>query len=196
MSLPAFLAPGSPPRSPHVSTHSSQSSYFRFAPQASRSPQSIKPTRRDVLLILITLSFSYLLFSSPTQPDRLVPRPTTSIKSDPLAKAQVEGSGSRYRLPDWSHLWNSKHGQNSQDCDISQMPRERNYEESVRTYGVSRASLSEGPDGLDHGAWDGGVEEAEYDELEGISTTLKGHQAGWTMFEKLYIYNGSFYVVT
>lgn len=77
------------------------------------------------------------------------------------------------------------------------MPRERNYEESVRTYGVSRASLAEGPDALNEGqAWDGGVEEAEDDELESMSTALKGHQAGWTMFEKLYIYNGSFYVVT
>jgi hypothetical protein len=80
------------------------------------------------------------------------------------------------------------------------MPRERTYEESVRTYGVSRASLAEGPDELDQGQtgefWDGGNEAAEDDELEGISTVLKGHQPGWTMFERLYIYNGSFYVVT
>jgi hypothetical protein len=80
------------------------------------------------------------------------------------------------------------------------MPRERNYEESVRTYGINKASLAEGPDDLDQGAggkfWDGGLEEAEDDELESIATTLKGHQPGWTMFEKLYIYNGSYYVVT
>lgn len=80
------------------------------------------------------------------------------------------------------------------------MPRERTYEESVRTYGVNRATLAEsGLDELDQGAgqaWDGGYEAAEDDELEGISTVLKGHQPGWTMFERLYIYNGSFYVVT
>jgi hypothetical protein len=189
MSLPAFLAPGSPPRSPHVSTHASQSSYFRFAPQTSRaSPNSVRPTRRDVLLILITLSFSYLLFSSPT--------PEAPLAARPAPPRVDQSAASRYRLPDWSQLWKTKQEQ-AQACDSLEMPRERNYAESVRTYGVSRASLAEGPDALDDGqVWDGGVEEAEDDELEGMSTVLKGHQAGWTMFEKLYIYNGSFYVVT
>ena len=186
MSLPAFLAPGSPPRSPHVNTHSSQSSYFRLGPQTGRSsPHSVRPTRRDILLVLITLSFSYLLFSSPSPEAPLAPRPAPVSSEQP----------SRYRL-DWSHLWKTKQGQ-AQACDSLEMPRERNYAESVRTYGVSRASLAEGPDALDDGnGWDGGVEEAEDDELEGLSTVMTGHQAGWTMFEKLYIYTGSFYVVT
>ena len=189
MSLPAFLAPGSPPRSPHVNTHASQHSYFRFAPQSSRaSPHSVRPTRRDLLLVLITLSFSYLLFSSPTADAPLV--------AQPAATRIDQNAPSRYRLPDWSQLWKTKQEQ-AQACDSLEMPRERNYGESVRTYGVSRASLAEGPDALDDGqGWDGGVEEAEDDELEGISTKLTGHQAGWTMIEKLYIYNGSFYVVT
>jgi len=187
MSLPAFLAPGSPPRSPHVNTHSSQSSYFRLGPQTGRtSAHSVRPTRRDILLVLITLSFSYLLFSSPSPEAPLAPRP------DPVSADHP----SRYRLPDWSQLWKTKQGQ-AQACDSLEMPRERNYAESVRTYGVSRASLAEGPDALDDGhGWDGGVEEAEDDELEGLSTVMTGHQAGWTMFERLYIYNGSFYVVT
>jgi hypothetical protein len=180
MSLPAFLAPGSPPRSPHVNTHSSQSSYFRLGPQAGRSsPHSVRPTRRDLLLVLITLSFSYLLFSSPSPEAPLAPRPTPVSADHP----------SRYRLPDWSQLWKTKQGQ--------AQAWERNYAESVRTYGISRASLAEGPDALDdRPGWDGGMEEAEDDELEGLSTVMTGHQAGWTMFEKLYIYNGSFYVVT
>lgn len=78
------------------------------------------------------------------------------------------------------------------------MPRERNYEESVRTYGVSRTGVAEDEivQGQSGELWDGGNEAAEDDELEGISTVLKGHQPGWTMFERLYIYNGSFYVVT
>jgi hypothetical protein len=187
MSLPAFLAPGSPPRSPHVNTHASQSSYFRLAAPTSRSsPHSVRPTRRDILLVLITLSFSYLLFSSPTPEAPLAPRPAPVRAEQP----------SRYRLPDWSQLWKTKQEQ-VQACDSLEMPRERNYAESVRTYGISKASLAEGPDDLDDGrGWDGGVEEAEDDELEGISTVMTGHQAGWTMFEKLYIYNGSFYVVT
>lgn len=44
--------------------------------------------------------------------------------------------------------------------------------------------------------WDGGEVEDEDDQLEGSRTVLRGHQPGWTLFEKLYIYNGTFYVVT
>ena len=44
--------------------------------------------------------------------------------------------------------------------------------------------------------WDGGEEEAEDDELESVSTVLAGHQPGWTMMERLYMFNGSFYVVS
>ena len=43
--------------------------------------------------------------------------------------------------------------------------------------------------------WDQG-EEAEDDELESVATVLTGHQPGWTLMERLYIFNGSFYVIT
>ena len=44
--------------------------------------------------------------------------------------------------------------------------------------------------------WDGGEEEAEDDELASVATVLVGHQPGWTIMERLYIFNGSFYVIT
>lgn len=187
MSLPAFLAPSSPPRSPHV-VDASVSSYFRVQPTSSRPSLSLRPSRRDLILVLITLSFSYLLFSSPDNPTR-------SSEVVPVTPP------SRYRLPDWS-LWRSSHS--SPSCSPASLAaaagREKTFGESVKTYGVSRASVGEAPDELDVGQrgeyWDGGEESAEDDELEAISTLLKGYQPGWTIFERLYIYNGSFYVVT
>lgn len=47
------------------------------------------------------------------------------------------------------------------------------------------------------GGWDAAFDDGEqYDEFTNLATTLKGHAPGWTIFERLYIYNGSFYVVT
>ena len=45
-------------------------------------------------------------------------------------------------------------------------------------------------------AWDGGEEEDEDDELERGASVLRGFQPGWTLVDRLYLYNGSFYVVT
>ena len=44
--------------------------------------------------------------------------------------------------------------------------------------------------------WDGGEEEDEDDRLEGVATELLGHAPGWTIFERLYLYNHSYYIVT
>ena len=46
------------------------------------------------------------------------------------------------------------------------------------------------------GSWDEGEEADEDDELEAGATVLRGFQPGWTLVDRLYIYNGSFYVVT
>lgn len=44
--------------------------------------------------------------------------------------------------------------------------------------------------------YDGGEDELEDDYAHSGETTLMGHSPGWTVFEKLYVFNGSFYVVT
>lgn len=187
MALPAFLTQQPPPRSPHVAPPSAFSYFHAGAPATSRPSLSIRPSRRDLILVLLTLSFSYLLFSTNEPPTRA----TTTV--DPP---------SRYKLSDWSQLWRGgSHTDNGVGGSCGPVEiREKTFGESVKSYGVSRASLAEGADELDRGAkgefWDGGEESAEDDELEAISTVLKGHQPGWTIFERLYIYNGSFYVVT
>lgn len=153
----------------------------------------IRPSRRDLILVLLTLSFSYLLFSSPSSSGQPIPPPTRSSSST---------TPSRYRLSDWSQIWRSNSAAASAACAADDLGavREKTFGESVQTFGVARSSIAEGPDELDEGSrgefWDGGEESAEDDELEAISTVLKGYQPGWTMFERLYVYNGSFYVVT
>ena len=64
--MPAYLlgGGGSPPRSPHVAPPGIFEQYFQTSTSNTRQP-SFRPTRRDVLLCLLTLSFSYLLFTAP-----------------------------------------------------------------------------------------------------------------------------------
>ena len=147
---------------------------------------SVRPSRRDLILVLITLSFSYLLFSTGEAPTR--------------ASTTVEPP-SRYRLSDWSQLWRGSgppHGAGAGGRGGGYGPveiREKTFGESVKSYGLQSASeMGDAREG--GGSWDTEEESAEDDELEALSTVLKGHQPGWTIFEKLYIYNGSFYVVT
>ncbi|KAK4688610.1 hypothetical protein P7C73_g1504, partial [Tremellales sp. Uapishka_1] len=197
MSIPSFLQTGgSPPRSPHVQP-SLFNSYF---PVGSNSPQSasyqkalqshwtIRPTRRDVLLCLLTLSFSYLLFSSHLEPSNgnlLGPdgRPIPNVSS-------------RLRIPGLSYLY----GPSEDSCPAAKViSRETTFGESVKTYGLALGDNDIDELVPNHGGvpWDGGEEAAEDDEFLGAAhTTLLGHAPGWTIMDKLYVFNGSFYVVT
>ncbi|WVQ85943.1 hypothetical protein IAT38_008111 [Cryptococcus sp. DSM 104549] len=186
--LPAFLTTtNSPPRSPHVERPTFFASYFAsrstnspmtpvgpssHSPHLRASHHSLRPTRRDILLCLLTLSFAYLLFSSP---------PT----SDPVAPTSTTG---RYRLPGWGS-WSGSSA--ASKCAVQD--KGLRFMDSVKPVGFG----SPGDDTAEFGKqWDGGEEEEEDDEFEGMATVLKGHAPGWTLFEKLYIYNGSFFVVT
>jgi len=62
----------------------------------------------------------------------------------------------------------------------------------VRGHGI--AAIDESP--KDDTRWDGGEEELEDDQVFPGETKLIAHQPGWTMFDRLYVFNGSFYVVT
>lgn len=162
----------SPPRSPHAAP----AGYFDRIPLATTGRSGVfRPTRRDVLLCLLTLSFSYLLFYSP--PNSIpVPRPAASATST-----------SRYHLP-WSSVFSS-----SKSCPPPAGPRhDTTFTESVKSYGFG--GIDEQPAGDQR--WDGGEEEAEDDEIVAGETRLLGHAPGWTLFDKLYVFNGSFYVVT
>ena len=187
MSLPAFLRPGSPPRSPHVATSGFFGSYFSGAsttpvtatnphglPRASGAPM-FRPTRRDLVLCLLTLSFSYLLFSQPSTESFALP---TSV-----------------RLPQWSSFFPSSPP--AAGAAGGEGAGRVSFSESVRPVRVDwgEGDLDElrDPSGV---SWDGGEEEAEDDEAENAITILDGHAPGWTLFDRLYLYNGSFYVVT
>ncbi|WVR08542.1 hypothetical protein IAU60_005597 [Kwoniella sp. DSM 27419] len=197
--LPGFLQ-GSPPRSPHVERSSVLSSYFGSSAPSSNAPMynartghgsshfSLRPTRRDVLLCLVTLSFSYLLFSSPGG-SQSVPAP--KINGGP---GTAGASGGRYRLPGWFFPTSSS----GEESAVSQAcGREITFGESVKPVGFGYDDTTEFHPALPDGKpWDEGEEELEDDELEGLTTVLKGHAPGWTLAEKLYVYNGSLYVVT
>ncbi|WWC65051.1 uncharacterized protein I303_107665 [Kwoniella dejecticola CBS 10117] len=208
--LPSFLQ-GSPPRSPHVERGNIFSSYFSSSPTHSQHYQQVqsnaasssssggsrgmssifRPTRRDLLLCLLTLSFSYLLFSTPSTTSQTLRSPTSSSASP--------YSSPKYRLPNWLFPSTTISGSGSGVCSIGEGKGELTYSESVRTYGFSTPSEAEDTLGLDLGkgskSWDEGEEEQEDDELEGLTTTLKAHSPGWTVMERLYIHNGSFYAV-
>lgn len=179
--FPAFLRPGSPPRSPHVERPSFLTPFLpRSAtptpmPGHPRSTLSLKPTRRDVLLCLLTLSFAFLLFS----PAPLA-EPATLNRS----------SGGQYRLPGLSGLFHSL----SSLCQARS--DEVTFGESVKAVGFGAADAEADYMNIE-GGWEAAFDDDEqYDEFINLATTLKGHAPGWTIFERLYIYNGSFYVVT
>jgi len=185
ISLPAFLTPGSPLRSPHVF----KSSFLgpHMTPSSSSNPTSflrpsyfsIRPTRRDMFLCLLTLSFSYLLFSPP-------------LTSDPIPRSRPTAPTRGYRIPGWSTIFTSESG-----CPPIPVSRETTFSESAKMVGPNiSVEVNEFQYVGDGKPWDEGEEEAEDDELEGMATILSGHQPGWTLMERLYAFNGSFYVIT
>ncbi|WWD20713.1 hypothetical protein CI109_105189 [Kwoniella shandongensis] len=208
--LPNFLNGGSPPRSPHVERNTFLTSYFNggttstsgLPPMNSALPRashhSLRPTRRDILLCLLTLSFSYLLFSTPPSLDPVIVR--GSLPGGGGGGRGDGSSSSRYRLPSWSSFLSSSPSTADETCIVNRAGAEVTFGESVRPVGFGKVGEVETIDFIPHvdGAkpWDEGEEEAEDDELEGMATIMKGHAPGWTLFERLYIFDGSFYVVT
>ena len=127
-----------------------------------------------MIICCLTLSFSYLMFS-------------TQVRSDPilLPTKAIE----QKHTPSWKNMWSSKHS-----CPVPTERSETSFTESVQSYGLQPAPIDELI--AAEGTRDGGEEEQEDDVVFPGETKLLAHQAGWTMFNKLYIHNGSFYVVT
>lgn len=161
---------------------------------------SLRPTRRDILLCLLTLSFAYLLFSP--APDTIpIPNqaPSSVGKHSPIAAA---GGGGGYRLLGLGNLFYGPSDSSSKEyCATPSQSHQETFGESVKPVGFGSllggdvGDRRTGLEGVDKN-WDGGEEQAEDDELQGMTTILRGHAPGWTLFDKLYIHNGSFYVVT
>lgn len=194
MALPAFLQRTSPPRSPHVVKPSPFNSYFEDVAHSTSSIRgsyfTLRPTKRDLLLCLLTFSFSYLFLHSPPG------------ASHPISSYTNTQGGSKsnigYRIPVWpfgSGNTPSTPAVKSSVGGQSTIVEEESYTDSVKPVGMSAEVLQPHHGGGVH-AWDEGQEAAEDDELGGVITVLRGHQPGWTLMERVYVYNGSFYVVT
>lgn len=164
-----------------------------------------RPTRRDILLVLLTLSTSYLLFTPRPDPSAspLSSIPPITSSSSPALSLTAPAKPKTY-IPDW--LWPTSGPSTS--CPTGTGVREETFDESIRTYGSTHFSgripaedRIEGFDqgnedfGIAHPSGEGNVKGTE-GELRDIKTELLGHQAGWTLADRLYVFNGSFYVVT
>ena len=195
MHFPRAFMTSSPPRSPHHADPTFFDAYFPSQASGSTSPTkkhriTFRPTRRDFLLCLLTLSFSYLLFSDKDTTYRAVP--SSSARRKELPKLS------------YSSWWNPLSSAATCDTAVGGIGHEATFPDSVKTHGFSRgeldsdvASFSDSEADSETGyEWDSGEEEDEDDGQEAGSTILKGFQAGWTLMDNLYIYNGSFYVVT
>jgi hypothetical protein len=121
--------------------------------------RSLRPTRRDLILVIISFTLGYLFF---TAPDRRVSDATSRLKS--VASAFTGG--------------NDK-------CAVPGAVSGPLFENQVAKVGFQ---FTPGEDGAES--------DEELDEYTKMETKLLGHTPGWTMFEKLYIFNGQFWVLT
>lgn len=188
--MPSVLVGDSRPRSLRITLSATGFSEWRISNALSlgrvRPRWKFRPTRREILLCLLTLLSSYTIFYHPQSPTQ-----------DPLF-LPTAGS-SEYPEPDWSII-PSEAEVKPGAVDVDEGESEAGLRKSVRTYGSSIANRSapkpRGKTILKGRDREGGEEQAEEDAWTGASTTLKEHQAGWTLMDRVYVSNGSLYVVT
>lgn len=157
-------------------------------------PNNFHPTRRDLILIVLTLTSSYLLTSILSESPANLQAFPPSRNYYPAAPAGSGSSGKNY-IPSW--LW--------PPASHHESIREESFGESVRTYGssaitpssvLSKTGLEEWDQGSEEMAVSSGMGVGNTAGLEGMKTKLLGHAPGWTLMDRVYIFNGSFYVVT
>jgi hypothetical protein len=147
--------------------------------------QFLRPSRRELVLVLLTLGFSYVLFAS-------IQGQGPSGKGPSWASQVISGS-SLGKLSDPSqspsrwNFWSSD--STSAKCQVS----EADFWTQAQAYGSTPRDDAKspllGPDDE--------VDEALMSREERLFGTVKvGHAPGWTMMERAYVFNGSVYVVT
>lgn len=172
----------------------------------------------------MTLSFAYLLFTPKQSSIDAGYTPAIVSPSDypdypityPLDEDLVGGGGGGSKsggfgigdkLADISHMFSPSSSRKDPITCPSPIPiiRELTFEETVKPVGVavgggkevpwsSRIGSTTAPSGYDD--IDETIEGVMNDELDGITTKMFAHSPGWSLFERLYLFNGSFYVVT
>ena len=151
--------------------------------------QFLRPSRRELVLVLLTLGFSYVLFAS-------VQEEAGASRSKGASWASQYISGSRLgKLADPSFSpssWNFWSGSGSARSAATCDSKEADFWAGARQYGTTPrtdtvfGSEGQGPD-----------DEVLMSKEERLLATKKvGHAPGWTMMERAYVYNGSVYVVT
>lgn len=128
----------------------------------SGSRGGIRPTRRDLLIIILTVCLAYLFIG----PSHHVP----AVVAD-----------NRPRLK--SGLANLLTGKGAEVlCGNLRTGDGPTFEQAVEKVGFRTSDEHDDP--------------SEDEEYEKMSTKLMGHTPGWSMFEKLYIFNGQLWVIT
>lgn len=139
--------------------------------------QFLRPSRRELILVVLTLGVSYILFAG-------------SQTQNGTSKTWAEYGSSLGRLADpatypssWS-FWSDSDGASPATCEAKE-----DFWHGVKQYGTASEPDSTGLNGPDD-------EVLVSKEERQLGTRKVGHSAGWTMMERAYVYNGSVYVVT
>lgn len=174
-------------------------------------PSLFRPTRRDLILVLLALSTTYLFLSPRPETSTLgnTADPPVYLHPTPIGDNSGTGASGKLKLiPDW--LW---HSPTSAPNPAPEPARESTFGESVRTYGTSQSGYVMGGSagagvgesnriqGMPDQIWDQGNEDRPLSgdsapEINGLTTELLGHQPGWTLMDRVYLFAGSLYVVT
>lgn len=126
--------------------------------------RGLRPSRRDLLLVLLTFGVAWLFFASPSTP-------ASPGRSDIYAESSRSS-----RLGSLTGLLRGGKG----GYDGAAGEGAVTYTESVKKVGFKADSS----------------EDVDPEQFAHLNTKMLGHTPGWTMFEKLYLFNGQLYVVT
>lgn len=145
--------------------------------------QFLRPSRRELVLVLLTAGVSFILFAGSQQPKDGASNATwaSSVYGSSLGKL---ADSSKYPSS-WSS-WLGSESSAPTSCDAG----EANFWDSAAQYGT--ASQPDPKYGLN--GPDDDVLVSQEERL--LGTHKVGHAPGWTMMERAYVYNGSVYVVT
>ncbi|KAJ9119173.1 hypothetical protein QFC22_003665 [Naganishia vaughanmartiniae] len=213
--LPAFLRPGSPPRSPHAEVppsafvfptslqvpgfqpHAQSSEPTNpYSPALRRSMKhpGLRPSKRDVVVSLVTLLSAWLLLGMKHGSTDASSYGQPYGEAAEVDQAKASWYGSHYikkvsnKFSNFKTLWpgSAKELAQLEDviCPTLSDGTHGSYIHKGYSDTVTRLSITA----------DNDIEEDDDDGASGGATQLIGHQPGWTIFENLYLYNGTLYV--
>ncbi|KAJ9116172.1 hypothetical protein QFC20_000852 [Naganishia adeliensis] len=211
--MTSFLRPPTPPRSPHVTVAGTsfpftsrlaipssqqagtEQSTNPYSPALRRAmlQSKLRPGKRDVVVCLVTLLFAWVTIGmkSPSV-DRGTYGSSYNLASPNMDSAKASWYGSHYiskvgnKFSNFKSFWpgSAKELEQLEDVLCPTMP------------GGGYESMDEqGLLGLGSKA-DNDEEEDDDVGVLGGATRITGHSPGWTVFENLYLFNGTLFIVT